>query len=676
MTLTLSGAIGYAPATVKTIAGDVVIIDTFKHIIAAETGVTDDLETITLNHPDLVASGVTHQPELLIVAQTGHTITLKHNVGNIFLQSLSDFILTAGIILHLYYDGTNWSDGVSTISVAPELSSKDWSRYKTQGSAPAPPPAGTFNHWFEDDGEYFGDSSNRITGPVYGAQTTVEVTIASDAITLTAGQQHYRVDTELDAASDDLSTINGLTTGMSYYLVPENTARTVVIKHGVGNLYTLSGDDITLDSTEKAVEIHSFDGVNAIVMGSTGVEGADPFSQYVYLTPASDARNTIQPSSPTVIPFTVKGAVSQTAPLQRWESSAATLIEIRSDGDIITFPGDTSNTIVGNDVGRPSTGVTNTLFGELAGNAITAGNDNTAIGWEALSAILDGDKNTAVGSDALWQATTANGNTAVGTTALGSVVGGGDNTAIGRNAGGAVVSGTGNVFVGNRAGQAETGSNKLYIHNDGSATPLILGDFTGGVTVQSQGAAAIGLNVQKDAAQTEDVARFGDSGGGNYVAVEPTGAHVFHGTAALPYGHCYGNTIAWTQNNAVQNTWYDVSDTDMADGQLHLVTHDGSGQLTVLRAGRWTADYSASVSADAANIVIQMTFSVNGTEVVSSINRLETLAVSTPLAISGNDILDLAASDTINVSIRTITAGTPTLAIDDLMIRLVHIGGT
>jgi hypothetical protein len=40
--------------------------------------------------------------------------------------------------------------------------------------------------------------------------------------------------------------------------------------------------------------------------------------------------------------------------------------------------------------------------------------------------------------------------------------------------------GSGNVFLGYQAGYNETGSNKLYIANSSTSTPMIYGDFTSG----------------------------------------------------------------------------------------------------------------------------------------------------------------------------------------------------
>lgn len=91
---------------------------------------------------------------------------------------------------------------------------------------------------------------------------------ASGAITVTG--THHTVDTYSDAASDNLDTISGLLAGRFYFLRPAHTDRTVVVRHGQGNIYTFSGDDVTMDSTEKGVLIYSPDGSDALVIGIGG----------------------------------------------------------------------------------------------------------------------------------------------------------------------------------------------------------------------------------------------------------------------------------------------------------------------------------------------------------------------------------------------------------------------
>lgn len=78
-----------------------------------------------------------------------------------------------------------------------------------------------------------------------------ELTISSGAVTATGS--HHTVDTESDAASDDLDTINGGIDGMILIIRAENAARTVIIKNGTGNIQTPDGSDITLDELTKEV---------------------------------------------------------------------------------------------------------------------------------------------------------------------------------------------------------------------------------------------------------------------------------------------------------------------------------------------------------------------------------------------------------------------------------------
>jgi hypothetical protein len=107
--------------------------------------------------------------------------------------------------------------------------------------------------------------------------TATELTISAGAITITGGQ--HTVDTEGDAASDDLDTINGGISSNFVLLRAENTARTVVIKNATGNIHTIAGNDVTLDDIEKAALIF-FDGTNWLVIGD-GTGAASTFYQTI-----------------------------------------------------------------------------------------------------------------------------------------------------------------------------------------------------------------------------------------------------------------------------------------------------------------------------------------------------------------------------------------------------------
>lgn len=79
-----------------------------------------------------------------------------------------------------------------------------------------------------------------------------EVTIsAGGAITVT--QTCHKVDTNADAASDNLDTINGGVNGMLLVLRPENDARTIVVRHNQGNIWLKHKQDFALDDVRDGL---------------------------------------------------------------------------------------------------------------------------------------------------------------------------------------------------------------------------------------------------------------------------------------------------------------------------------------------------------------------------------------------------------------------------------------
>jgi hypothetical protein len=81
--------------------------------------------------------------------------------------------------------------------------------------------------------------------------TPTELTIISGAITIT--RAYHTVDTESDAASDDLDTVNGGAIGDIVILTSAATARTVVLKHGTGNVRLSGGTDRSLDHVRDSI---------------------------------------------------------------------------------------------------------------------------------------------------------------------------------------------------------------------------------------------------------------------------------------------------------------------------------------------------------------------------------------------------------------------------------------
>lgn len=104
--------------------------------------------------------------------------------------------------------------------------------------------------------------NDQILSAVKGLLNTAEteLTIAAGAITVT--QMRHKVDTEGDAASDDLDTINGGATVNLIILRAESDARTVVVKHNTGNIWLQGKADISLDDLEDSIML-AWDSTNS-----------------------------------------------------------------------------------------------------------------------------------------------------------------------------------------------------------------------------------------------------------------------------------------------------------------------------------------------------------------------------------------------------------------------------
>lgn len=140
-------------------------------------------------------------------------------------------------------------------------------------------------------------------------------------------------------------------------------------------------------------------------------------------------------------------------------------------------------------------GQRNTAFGYKALYSNSLGHDNIAIGHEsllvndegyynvalgadALHSQTNGYRNIAIGKSTLYNAVNTFYNVAVGSESLYTLSSGNSNVALGYHAGYSNTSGSSNIFIGYESGYNETGSNKLYIENSNSTTPLIYGDFS------------------------------------------------------------------------------------------------------------------------------------------------------------------------------------------------------
>ncbi len=124
-----------------------------------------------------------------------------------------------------------------------------------------------------------------------------------------------------------------------------------------------------------------------------------------------------------------------------------------------------------------TTGIKNTFIGYGSSSNNVNGYGNTSLGYNSGYRNTSGYYNVSIGANSGLDNNTGHYNTNIGTFAGSKNVGGISNTMIGAAAGYTNASGSGNVFLGYTAGREEQGSNKLYIENTNSSSPLIWGDF-------------------------------------------------------------------------------------------------------------------------------------------------------------------------------------------------------
>ncbi|MFH2094609.1 MAG: hypothetical protein ABIJ16_02820, partial [Bacteroidota bacterium] len=157
----------------------------------------------------------------------------------------------------------------------------------------------------------------------------------------------------------------------------------------------------------------------------------------------------------------------------------------------------TSNTFIGNMTGYNNMeGVCNVFIGERAGydndgyyGTPSVGSFNTYIGYYAAYDLVTGLNNVIIGNRAGWTKTAGDHNVMIGSSA-----GAGNST------------GSRNVFLGYNAGTSENGSDKLYIENSNTTSPLIYGDFSLNLLGINSGVPTANLHVKQSGSGEEGIA--------------------------------------------------------------------------------------------------------------------------------------------------------------------------
>ncbi len=136
------------------------------------------------------------------------------------------------------------------------------------------------------------------------------------------------------------------------------------------------------------------------------------------------------------------------------------------------------NVFIGGSAGQSSTSGSNNVFlGNLSGKSNDTGSGNVFVGMQASTMSTASFSNVVIGFNAGFKTLSGQNNLFLGASSGFENESGTNNVYLGANAGQANVSGLGNIFIGANSGIGELGSEKLYIDNSGTATPLIYGDF-------------------------------------------------------------------------------------------------------------------------------------------------------------------------------------------------------
>ncbi|RLD51277.1 MAG: hypothetical protein DRJ05_18585, partial [Bacteroidetes bacterium] len=282
------------------------------------------------------------------------------------------------------------------------------------------------------------------------------------------------------------------------------------------------------------------------------------------------------------------------------------------------------NTAVGNRaLYSNSTGDFNTATGRSSLILNSTGTKNVANGESALFQNTTGNENTVMGYSAQYYNTTGSNNVAIGTEANLYNQTGTENTIVGHEAGQGTSthSKTGNVFIGYRAGYNDITSNKLYIENSSSSTPLIYGDFANDSLRFNGNTNVIGtLNIN-------DAYSFPTTDGTNGQVLSTNGSGVLSFSA------------------------FDVDDND-ADSTNELNTNvvlNGNNLEVTDAGGTLSADLSLFLdNTDAQTLTITNdSLSISGGDTVNLASYLDNTDVQT-LTIT-NDSLSITGGDTVSL---------------------------
>ena len=222
-------------------------VDDYKFVCKSSDDATtfftvDDYEVLSepVYANGIVKSGNTVQLASAVNNQTGTSYTIQaSDWGKLISFSNANPIavtLPAASVTFpdgFYFRVANRNDGVVTITSSSNLDGKsDLVLNRNEGATVA------------SDGSTYYIEGGVIRDVVY--KDGGELTISTGEVTVD-DKTYFTIDTESDAASDDLDTINGEFDGKVITIAAQDASRTVVVKHNTGNIYNPFQRDINLE---------------------------------------------------------------------------------------------------------------------------------------------------------------------------------------------------------------------------------------------------------------------------------------------------------------------------------------------------------------------------------------------------------------------------------------------
>ena len=133
---------------------------------------------------------------------------------------------------------------------------------------------------------HFRDDLNYLKENI-GLGAVSELTIAAGVVT--KAKAYHDIDTEADAASDELDTISGGSEGDVIFIRAENAARTVIVKDGIAGAdnLDLGGNDIYLTDIDQVICL-IYDGTNWILVATYNQVREFAANAFQYPNPGTD----------------------------------------------------------------------------------------------------------------------------------------------------------------------------------------------------------------------------------------------------------------------------------------------------------------------------------------------------------------------------------------------------